>query len=289
MSAPAPIRSPKTRSPQEPTMTTASVRRPAPTSLATLPARRVAPARAGTLTQAGLLMQWQLRRMADMIPFLVVVQILLAVTTVFGYGLLIGTPPPEAAAYLATGASTVTLVMVGLVMTPQMVAQAKTEGSLGWMRTLPVPRSVYLAADLAGWALIALPGTVLGLVAGAWRFDVALSISPWIVLAAPLVSLVSATIGYSMALLLKPQLSALISQVIVFVVLLFSPISFPAERLPGWLATVHDWLPIQPLADFMRASLMSDTFTMPLRSTLVLAVWTVAALAGAGAALRKRT
>ncbi|MCL2491080.1 MAG: hypothetical protein FWF36_10270 [Propionibacteriaceae bacterium] len=95
------------------------------------------------VSQLGLMIRWQFARMSSYLPLLVVVQVLLAITTVLGYGLLVGTPPPEQAVYLATGASTVTLVMVGLVMTPQMVAQARTEGSLDWMRTLPVPRAVF--------------------------------------------------------------------------------------------------------------------------------------------------
>ena len=235
-----------------------------------------------------LLVEWQFRRMIRWLPLLVVVQALLAVTTVFGYGLLVGTPPPDAAAYLATGASTVTLIMVGLVMTPQQVAQAKTEGSLSWMRTLPVPRAIFLAADLAVWALIALPGTVLGVLAGAWRFDVSLSVSPWIALAAPLVSFVAAVVGYSLACLAPPAVAQLGSQVLVFVVLLFSPISFPASRLPDWLATIHEWLPIQPMADLMRATLMSDVFTVPTRSVVVLSVWVVLAVFGAHRALRRR-
>ena len=239
--------------------------------------------------QLGLLIQWNLRRGSEMLPFLVIVQTLLAVTTVFGYSLLIGTPEPVAAAYLATGAPTVTLIMVGLVMTPQGVGQAKTEGSLAWMRTLPVPRWVYLAADLTVWMVIALPGSVLGAVAGAWQFDVDLSVSPLIVLAAPLVSLVAASVGYSIALVLKPQLAHLVSQVFVFVVLMFAPISIPAERFPAWLAAAHDWLPIAPLADLMRASLMSEVFTMPTRSAVVLGAWTVVALLAAGRALTRRS
>ena len=238
--------------------------------------------------QLGLLLQWQFRRMSQFLPLLVVVQILLAVTTVLGYGLLVGTPPPEQALYLATGASTVTLVMVGLVMTPQMVAQARTEGSLDWMRTLPVPRPVFLGADLALWTLIALPGMVLGVVAGVLKFHVDLSISPWLPVAALVVSLTSACVGYAIACLLPPQLAQLVSQVLVFVVLLFSPVSYPASRLPDWLATVHQWLPIQPMAEAMRASLVSDTFTMPLRSTIVLGVWCVAGIGAATWSLRRR-
>jgi ABC-2 type transport system permease protein len=238
--------------------------------------------------QVGLLVQWQFRRMSSFLPMLVVVQILLAVTTVLGYGLLVGTPPPEQALYLATGASTVTLVMVGLVMTPQLVAQARTEGSLDWMRTLPVPRTVFLGADLALWTLIALPGMVLGVVAGALKFDVHLSLSPWLPLAAVAVSLTSACVGYAIACLLPPQVAQLASQVLVFVVLLFSPVSFPASRLPGWLATAHHWLPIEPMADAIRATLVRDSFAMPARSTAVLGVWLAASVAGAAWALRRR-
>jgi ABC-2 type transport system permease protein len=115
-----------------------------------------------------------------------------------------------------------------------------------------------------------------------------LSVTPWVILAAPLVSLIAATVGYSMALLLKPQLAHLITQVLVFVILLFSPISFPPAHMPTWLQNVHHWLPLQPMAELMRSTLLADTFSMPLRSVVVLAVWTVAAVAGAIAVLRRR-
>ena len=238
--------------------------------------------------QVGLLLQWQFRRMSQFLPLLVVVQILLAVTTVLGYGLLVGTPPPEQALYLATGASTVTLVMVGLVMTPQLVAQARTEGSLDWMRTLPVPRWTFLASDLLMWTLIALPGMVLGIVAGVVRFDVQLSIAPWLVAAALLVSLTAASVGYAMASVLPPMLAMLLTQVLVFVVLLFSPVSYPASRMPEWLQHAHAYLPIEPMAQVVRAGLASADFSVPGRSLVVLGVWCVASVGAALAALRRR-
>jgi len=244
---------------------------------------------APVVRQLGLLVQWQLRRMSSYLPLLVIIQVLLAVTTVLGYGLLIGTPPPEQALYLATGASTVTLVMVGLVMTPQMVAQSRTEGSLDWMRTLPVPRAVFLGADLLLWTVIALPGMVLGIAAGAWRFHITLSLSWWLPLAAIAVALTSACVGYAIATLAPPQVAQLASQVLVFIVLLFSPVSYPASRLPHWLAEVHQWLPIQPMADAMRAALVSQTFAMTPRSVVLLVGWMVVCLAGASWALSRRT
>lgn len=238
--------------------------------------------------QGLLLLQWQLRRSLPYIPLLVVVQVALAVATVVGYGLLVGTPSPDVALYLATGAPTITLITVGLVMTPQMLAQAKTEGSLDWMRTLPVPRWTFLASDLLMWTLIALPGMVLGVVAGVLRFNVHLSIAPWVVLAALLVSLTSASVGYAMASVLPPMLAQLLTQVLIFVVLLFSPVSYPASRMPEWLQTAHQFLPIEPMAQLVRAGLANADFTVPGRSIVVLGVWVCVAVAAALSALRRR-
>ncbi|HEY3438552.1 MAG TPA: ABC transporter permease [Actinotalea sp.] len=238
--------------------------------------------------QGVLLAQWQLRRQSQAMPLLVVVQIILSVATVVGYGLLVGDPTPEVALFLATGAPTVTLITVGLVMTPQLVAQAKTEGSLDWMRTLPVPRSMFLLSDLVVWTLLALPGMVLGVVAGVLRFHITLSLAPWVVLGALVISLTAASVGYAMASVLPPTLAMLMTQVLVFVVLLFSPVSYPSDRMPEWLQSAHHYLPIEPMAQVMRSGLAHDTFSVPGRSWLLLTLWCVASVVLALRALRRR-
>lgn len=241
-----------------------------------------------TVRQTLLLTQWQFRRQATMLPLLVLVQVFLAIATILGFGLVIGDPPPDQALYLATGAPTITLVMVGLVMTPQMLSQSRTEGSLDWMRTLPVPRGSFLVSDLLVWTLIALPGMVLGIVTGVLRFDVDLSPAPWLVPATLLVSLTAAAVGYGMASLLKPTLAMLMTQVLVFVVLLFTPVSYPADRMPAWLQTAHEWFPFEPMAQLVRSGLASDAFSVPGRSLVVLLAWCAASVAGATWALRRR-
>jgi len=238
--------------------------------------------------QTLLLAQWQLRRQSTYLPLMVVVQVFMAVATVVGYGLLVGDPDPVTALYLATGAPTVTLITVGLVMTPQMQSQARTEGSLDWMRTLPVARTAFLVSDLLVWTVLALPGMVLGVVAGVLRFDIDLSLTPWLVPGALLVSLTAAAVGYAMASLLPPALAMLLTQALVFIVLLFSPVSYPAERMPGWLQGAHAWLPIEPMAQIVRSGLASEAFTVPARSVVVLLAWCVASVAGAIWALRRR-
>ena len=258
------------------------------TATTTTPTTELATRGVPVLRQLPLLLSWQARRMASALPLLVVVQVMLSVATVIGYGLLVGQPAPAQALYLATGAPTVSLVMVGLVMTPQMVVQSRTEGSADWMRTLPVPRELFLAADLLGWTLIALPGVVLGVVAGVLRFHVHLAPSLWLLPTALVVSLTAAAVGYAMAWLLPGQIAQLMSQVLVFAVLLFSPVSFPADRMPGWLQDAHQGLPIQPMAEAVRAGLAPGSFSVPGRSVAVLLAWCVACVGGAAWALRRR-
>lgn len=241
------------------------------------------------LRQFGLMLQWQLRRSGQYLPLLIVVQTMLAVATVIGYGLLAGEVSESIGLYLATGAPTITLITVGLVMTPQSTVQARTEGSLDWLRTLPLPREIFLLADLAMWTLIALPGTVIGVIAGAVAFHVTLTVTWWLVPAALLVSLTSASLGYAIGTLLQPMLAHLISQVLIFTVMLFTPISYPAERLPEWAQTVHQWLPLEPMAQVMRAALAPQAFHTDARTWLVLPGWCVLAVLGAGVALRRRS
>lgn len=242
----------------------------------------------GVVGQTLLLTQWQFRRQANMVPLLIVIQVFMALGVVIGYGLLVGDLAPELALLMATGAPTITLVIVGLIMTPQMLSQSKMEGSLDWMRTLPVPRVLFLISDLLVWSLIALPGMVLGIIAGVLRFDVDLSIAPWFVFATLLVSLTAASIGYGMASLVPPAVAQLLSQVLVFVILLFTPVSFPASRMPEWMQTAHEWLPFEPMAQLIRSGLASDTFSMPGRSLVVLLAWTLVSVLGANWALRRR-
>ena len=236
----------------------------------------------------GLLFVWGFSATKEMLSLILIIQVLMSVMTLLGYGLLMGDVPLPQANFLVTGATTISLIILGLVIVPQAVAQSKANGSLSWIRTLPVPRWIFLIADLAVYAMIALPGLILSPLVGYWRYGVSFSISWWIVLVAPLVAFMAATVGYSIALLVQPKVAMLLSQLLVFVTLLFSPLSFPAAHMPGWLQEVHLWLPLEPMGQAIRATLMSDTFTMPTRSIIVLAVWTLIATAGGVRALNKR-
>lgn len=238
--------------------------------------------------QLSLLIQWQFRRSLPMLPLFIIVQTLLSVSMVLGYGLIAGHPDREASLYLAGGGPAIALISLGLIMTPQWVSQSRTEGSLDWMRTLPVPRIAFLLADLAIWTALALPGLVVGVIVANARFDVDLAPQWWLVPGAVLVALTAACIGYAIATLLAPALAQILSQVLAFGILLFSPMSFPSDRLPDWAQELHRWLPFEPMAQVVRAGLFSHDATMPTRSWVLLVGWCLVSIVGASWALGKR-
>ena len=238
--------------------------------------------------QLGLLVQWQFRRSLPVLPLFIIVQTLLSVSMVLGYGLIVGHPGREASLYLAGGGPAVALISVGLIMTPQWVSQSRTEGSLDWMRTLPVLRVAFLLADLAIWTALALPGLVVGVLVANARFDVDLAPQWWLIPGAVLVALTAACIGYAIATLLAPALAQILSQVLAFGIMLFSPVSFPTDRLPDWAQEIHRWLPFEPMAQVVRAGLFSHDATMPIRSWILLGGWCLVAVAGASWALGRR-
>ena len=238
--------------------------------------------------QLGLLIQWQFRRSLPVLPLFIIVQTLLSVSMVLGYGLIAGHPGREASLYLAGGGPAIALISLGLIMTPQWVSQSRTEGSLDWMRTLPVPRIAFLLADLTIWTLLALPGLLIGILVANARFDVDLAPQWWLAPGAVLVALTAACIGYAIAVLLAPALAQVLSQVLAFGIMLFSPVSFPADRLPGWAQETHRWLPFEPMAQVVRAGLFSHDAAMSVRSWILLGGWCLVAVVGPSWALGRR-
>jgi ABC-2 type transport system permease protein len=226
-----------------------------------------------------LLVVWQARRLKGVLPLALVVQALFALGIVIGYPLLFPSLDRATTLFLATGAPTIALVSMGLVLVPQMVAQAKTEGTLDYMRSLPVPRLVYLLADLTVWLAVVLPGVAFAVVVGDLRFGLGLAVSPLVVPAVLLVALTATAIGYAIASLLPAMLANMLTQVLVVFILMFSPLNFPASRLPGWLAAIHRVLPIAAVGDVIRGTLAGSAFPLSAGPFLLISVWCVVAFA----------
>ncbi len=206
-----------------------------------------------------LLLRWQGLRIKPALPFVVVAQFFTGLGSVIGLGYLIPEIDAASAGFLVTGAATLSLTTLGLVLVPQFVAAAKAEGSFDYMWSLPIPRLAYLAADLTIWMAATLPGVIVALIVGALRYDFALQFNPLVVPAFLLIILTATSVGQAVALVSpKPELVNVLTNLIIFGMFLFSPINFPVERLPNWLASIHRFLPVKYAADAVRGTLVPE-------------------------------
>lgn len=185
-----------------------------------------------------------------------VVQIMIAVSFIYGISFFYPQLTPEIGKYLTTGAPTIIIITVGMVMGPQTVASARLEGTFDYIWSLPIPRMVNMASNATVMFGTTLPGIVLAVGLGAWHFGFGLSISPLLVPAVILVAGCGMFVGYSIAFAVpKPMMVIVITQIIIFLVMMFSPVMYPAEQLPGWLQAIHQVLPIKYMANLMRGTI----------------------------------
>ncbi|MGY1440069.1 ABC transporter permease [Streptomyces reniochalinae] len=227
------------------------------------------------LRSYGLLLGWTALRSRANLVLNLVIQTCLAVGIIIGFAYLVPQVDDATALYFATGAPVLGLITVGMVIGPQEVASAKQEGIFDFNRSLPVPRTALIASDATVALLTALPGIVAALVVAALRFDLTLDISPLVIPAALLTAFTAIGLGYGIGYGMAPPVARLVSQLVVFIALMFSPITFPASRLPDWFETVHKVLPFQYMADAVRDTLNTPAGGVGLVSFAVLAAWAV--------------
>jgi ABC-2 type transport system permease protein len=184
----------------------------------------------------------------------------------------------ESALYFTTGAPTLGLLLLGLTVVPQEVSQAKLTGRHEYIATLPVPRLSALAAEVTWWLLVQLPGTAVTLLFATLRFHIHLRIGWTVIPAITLVALTGASVGYALAALLKPNVANQITSFLSVGLLLFSPVNFPASRLPGGLRALHRVLPVEYMADIVRGSLTGRYSTSAALAFGVVAAWCAAGL-----------
>ena len=236
-----------------------------------------------------LLLRWDFLRRRRVLPVIVLIQVALSVGVVYGLSFLLPDVDAKSALYLATGAPTLTILILGLTVVPQEVAQAKLTGRLDWFATLPVPRLAPLASEITYWLVASLPGTVLALLVSAQRFDFGLHVNLGVVPALLLVAATASAVGYALASATTPQVTQQVASFVSIGILLFSPVNFPAEQLPAALQEVHHVLPVESMADVVRWSLTGQYVQDPARSFALVVVWCVAALAlSARVATRRR-
>jgi ABC-2 type transport system permease protein len=240
------------------------------------------------LRSYGLMLKWQALSSKPILPLNLVVQLMIAAGFIVGIGFFYPEITPNTAKYLTTGAPTISLLMVGLVLVPQIVAMSRTEGTFDYIWSLPIPRRVHIAADATIWILVSLPGVVLSLILGSTYYHFGLHINLLVIPAIILIAMTGIFLGYSIAHgAPKPQMAQIATQVIVFFIMIFSPIMYPMEQLPDWLAAVHRVLPVKYMADLSRGTLTDLNVNLGLAFAVV-GGWCVLGFVVTSALIRRR-
>jgi ABC-2 type transport system permease protein len=217
-----------------------------------------------------LMVKWSFLSYRPWLSLNFAVQIGIAIGMIYGLSFFFPAITPDVAKYLTTGAPTLVLLVAGFVIGPQIIASARLEGTFEYIWSLPVGRMSHLAADATVMLGSTIPGIVLPVVLGAFHFDFSLDISLLVIPAVILIAASGSFLGYSIAFLVpKPMMVMVITQIFSFAVMLFSPVMFPAERLPGWLQSIHRVLPIQYMADLTRGTLTDLNVNLGLAFILV--------------------
>jgi ABC-2 type transport system permease protein len=226
------------------------------------------------------MVRWHMASLRIWLMTIVVVQILSGVGFVLGISLFFRHIPVSAALYVSTGVPVINLLIVGLVLGPQLVAQQRTAGSYDYLSTLPVSRSVTVAAWYTVCLIVSVPAVVVSLVVAQLRYDLPLHISLMIVPAVLLTSFAATMMGYALGhAVSNPMLTQVVTQALVFAVFGFAPVLYPLAQIPAWLADINWWFPFRHMAVVMRAALTSAGGSAVSTGYIVLGVWTLASVA----------
>lgn len=224
------------------------------------------------------MLRFDLTNLRDFLSFFLVIQVLMGAGMAVIYGFYFDELPPEAATFIATGAPTLAIIPVGMTLVPTTVAQYKWNDTYDFLWSLPVPRLMTAASNFTIFTVLSVPGFLVTLAVAAWRYDLDLAVSWTIAPAVAFTSLMAVSVGWGAAHAIgDPRITNLLVNLVIFVVLLFSPIAFPISNFPDWLANAHRVLPFWAMASVVRAALTDGLVADLGRHYAVLAAWTVGA------------
>lgn len=237
-----------------------------------------------------MMLRFDLVGLRPLLIAVILIQILMSGGMAIIYGFYIGSGlDPGTALFIATGAPALALIPVGMALVPSVILQEKLDGSYDFTWTLPVPRSATVLSAFSVFTTAALPGAAVALGVAMWRYDLDVSVSPAIIPAVLLVGLMATSVGYGFGHAIpEPRITNLLVNLIIFFVLLFSPIAFPIDNFPDWFANVHRVLPFYHMGRVVRYGLTEGLVTGVAGSYLVLGLWTVASWALIGWVVGRR-
>ena len=230
------------------------------------------------------MLRFETRNLRTYLTVGLAIQVLLGAGMALMYGFYFGEVDSVQRTFLVTGIPTLALVPIGFVMVPNAIMEHKLRDTYDYVWSLPVPRSGSAMASATIFTWLALPGTAVALLIASLSYDVDLKISWAAVPAVLFTSAMATSVGYAVGHAVpEPRVISLITNVVMFLVLLFSPIVVAIDQFPDWWAAVHRVLPFWHMSVVIRAGLtegmVSSSVTVSYGALMAwgVAAWLVAA------------
>lgn len=236
------------------------------------------------------MLRFESRNLRTYLTLGLVIQVLMGAGMALMYGYFFGDLTSDQQTFLVTGIPTLALFPIGFVMVPAAIMEHKLRDTYEYVWSLPVPRLASGLATLTLFTTLAIPGTIIALVVASLAYGIRLQVSWAIVPAVLLTSVMASSVGFALGHAIpEPRVTNLITNVLIFMVLLFSPIVVPIEQFPDWWATVQRTLPFWHMSVVIRAGLTHGLVTTSVGvSYAALAAWIAVSSSVAGWVVGRR-
>ena len=202
------------------------------------------------------MLRFEIRNLRTYLTVGLVIQVVLGAGMALMYGFYFGEVDAMQRTFLVTGIPTLALVPIGFVMVPNAIMEHKLRDTYDYVLSLPVPRTSSALATSTVFTVLALPGAVIALLVASLSYDVEMRASWAVVPAVLFTSGIATSVGYAIGHAVPdPRAISLVTNVVMFLVLLFSPIVVAIEQFPDWWAAAHRVLPFWHMSVVIRAGL----------------------------------
>lgn len=202
------------------------------------------------------MLRFEMRNLRTYLTIGLMIQVLLGAGMALMYGFYFGELDSMQRTFLVTGIPTLALVPIGFVMVPNAIMEHKLRDTYDYVWSLPVSRSGSAMASSTIFTALALPGTVVALLISSISYEVDMRISWAVVPAVLFTSAIATSVGYALGHAVpEPRVISLITNLVMFLVLLFSPIVVAIDQFPDWWAAAHRIMPFWHMSVVIRAGL----------------------------------
>ena len=230
---------------------------PAPEPVTPAPATRRARGPRRALTEFRYLLAEQLLEVRTTWSWHLLLSVLMPAAMVFGLA-RIGNGLGDATSllYIVSGAAVFAVATEGIGTLAQRIGMLRKDGMMVYYASLPIGRASFLAAMVSARLLLVLPGLVTPVIAAILLYDADFTLSPALLPVLLVTCLSLSAFGLAIGTLVSSQdLIVVITNLLVFVLLLAAPVLIPAESLPVALRVLGYLLPPTYAADALRQAL----------------------------------